>query len=165
MFPISPVVQGVVFYVAAFLLFCIVAWGLAQGTLMLLKKKQNYPYEVEIEAALKPFAIKAILFAYKQSELRIDGIGERLHGIDKKKIAMVIYNMIPDELPITVPIPNDGVVIVKIPLRMLKTWFTEEAFAALIEDVFAELQDFLEDKYVDFRGDLEDALSEIEAAG
>ena len=65
-----------------------------------LRIKQGYPYEDEIEAALLPFLYQAIMAAYKASESLMDIVGERLHGVDKARVARLVYQMLPDAVSI-----------------------------------------------------------------
>lgn len=58
--------------------------------------KQGYPREDMIEAALLPYLDTAIMAAYKGSEALMDAVGERLHGIDKARVARLVYQTLPD---------------------------------------------------------------------
>lgn len=63
-------------------------------------KRQGYPGEEQIEAALLPFMLEAICLAYRLSERALDETGERLHGVDKKRLADWLWNALPDEVVI-----------------------------------------------------------------
>ena len=58
-------------------------------------KKQNYPYEDEIEEIVLPFVYRGIFSAFKASEYFVDKFGNRLDGVDKKKLADSLYDLLP----------------------------------------------------------------------
>lgn len=123
----------------------------------LLTKKQGYPNEEQIEAALLPFVRYAIIAAYKVSEQQVDTLGDRLRGIDKKLVAMSIYNILPDE--VRIPLPGGGVL--KLPTVFIKQIVSEEDFSGMIEGVFGELEDFLESTQGEFGEAVEELLKEL----
>lgn len=94
---------------------------------LIFNEKQNYPYEDQIEEALKPYAIMAIFAAYRQSEYYIDTFGERLKGLDKSILASNVYHLISnlDHL--------DG-----IPIHLI----TEDMFQGVLNKVFSEFDGF-----------------------
>ncbi len=109
----------------------IVAVGAVAGTVPLYEwlkgTKQGYPHEAEIEAALLPWALKAIGFAYQCSEKLTDEFGKRLHGADKAAMARAFYERLPEVIVvrgITVPV---------------KAVCSEEQFAEMVQKVFDEL--------------------------
>ena len=61
-------------------------------------KRQGYPHEEEIEAILLPYILDAICLAYRLSERTADQVGERLHGVDKKRVADWLWKALPDEI-------------------------------------------------------------------
>ena len=87
-------------------------------------RRQGYPYEDEIEAALLPFVYQAIMAAYRASEYALDEFGRRLAGEDKAGLARAAYAMLPAVIVIR------GVAL---PIRNL---VTEAQFVSLVEDAF-----------------------------
>ena len=47
---------------------------------------------------LRPYLYLAMMAAYKASESLHDSIGERLHGADKKRLAEIAYDLLPDTI-------------------------------------------------------------------
>jgi len=90
---------------------------------ILKNQEQGYPHEAEIEAALLPYALKAIAIAYKMSEDAMDDIGERMRGLDKKAIADTLYELLPP-------------VIGGIPVGIIKTFVSREKFEELVQKAF-----------------------------
>jgi hypothetical protein len=121
-------------------------------------KVRGDPTEQEIEAALQPWIQKAIWFAYKQSERLLDAGQERLHGLDKRKLATLIYDTIPDQVIVgrrtsssqgmyasrgvraqgqftNISMPGGGVAV---PVDLVKRLVSRERFAELVDNAFAE---------------------------
>ena len=124
--------------------------GLAKLVQWLLSGEQGYPGEAEIEAALLPFVVQAIIGAYKVSEGAVDQFKERLRGVDKADIARRVYELLPDTI-------NIGKFVV--PTGWVKQVVPEERFAELIQSAFDEglgLFDELWELYRDQLGDLVD---------
>jgi hypothetical protein len=90
---------------------------------------QGYPFEAQIESLLLPLIYKGIIAAYKLSEKTIDDIGDRLYGVDKKKLADFAYDLLPEEIG-------------GIDIRIIKSIITRERFSQLTEDVFQEFLTF-----------------------
>ena len=74
-------------------------WGLP----WLASKRQGYPHEAELEAAVLPVLYHAICAAYKVSERAVDELGARMAGADKGAIARGLYEVLPDEVKRMVP--------------------------------------------------------------
>ena len=94
--------------------------------------RQGYPYEDEIEEALLPFLYQAIMAAYKASESLVDAVGERLHGVDKVRVARLVYWTLPD----TVSLAGIG--------WQWKKFIGEERFGCWLQarfDAFTDLWD------------------------
>ena len=102
---------------------------------MLLKKKTPFlpgrwgKLENVAEFLLEEWAYKAVLAAYRTSELAMDEWGERMKGWDKKVLADKIYSLIPDT-------------IAGIPTELLKKLVTQERFEVMVQMVFDEFVDF-----------------------
>jgi len=86
---------------------------------------QGYPLEVQIEAALLPLAFEGICAAYRVSEMSMDELGERLRGADKKRIADLLYDMLPDSVG-------------GFPLMVIKSMVSRERFGEIVEAAFAQ---------------------------
>lgn len=86
---------------------------------------QGYPLEVQIEAALLPLAFEGICAAYRVSEMSMDELGERLRGADKKRIADLLYDMLPDTIG-------------GFPLVVIKAMVSRERFGEIVEAAFAQ---------------------------
>jgi hypothetical protein len=61
---------------------------------------QGYPLENEVEAALLPYLYGAMMTAYRASERLMDSVSERLHGVDKSKLARRMYYLLPNSVSI-----------------------------------------------------------------
>lgn len=119
---------------------------------LLLTRKQGYPYEEEIEAALRPFIYRAIMLAYKTSEKLVDQNMARLHGLDKKALADWVYNALPNTLYIKgVPIP----------VGMLKQIISEEQFAGMVQHAFDDFEAWYAGVYANWGSEIENLLDEI----
>ncbi|NIV33103.1 MAG: hypothetical protein GWN58_27740 [Anaerolineae bacterium] len=105
----------------------------------LRRKEQGYPNEALIEAAVLPYIQRAILAAYKASEAVMDGTGERLHGLDKAKIAAAVYAAIPASVRL-----NLGGYQLDIPVGKLVTLAQFEVF---VERVFADFLEWYEGSF------------------
>lgn len=92
-------------------------------------EEQGYPLEAQIEAALLPLIFEGICSAYRMSEQAVDDIGERIRGLDKKKIADSIYRMLPDRLG-------------DFELTLVKNMITQERFETLVQDAFDRFDRF-----------------------
>lgn len=90
----------------------------------LREKRQGYPHEAEIEAAVLPLAYQAIMAAYKSSEYALDELGKRLQGADKAALARAAYGMLPAAIVVR------GIVV------PVKTVITEQQFSQMVEDAF-----------------------------
>ncbi len=97
------------------------AWALPK----LRNEVQGYPLEVQIEAALLPLAFEGICAAYRVSEMSMDELGERLRGADKKRIADLLYDMLPDTVG-------------GFPLVVIKAMVSRERFGEIVEAAFAQ---------------------------
>jgi hypothetical protein len=60
--------------------------------------RQGFPYEEELEEALLPYLYQSIMVAYKTSERLMDEVGVRLRGVDKAKIARMVYEHLPSDI-------------------------------------------------------------------
>jgi hypothetical protein len=97
-----------------------------------LVKKQGYPFEAEIEAALLPLIFNGICAAYRLSENCIKNVESKLQsmtGIEKKKIADSIYRMLPDKIG-------------KFDLILIKRVVTQERFETLVQNAFDNFDRF-----------------------
>lgn len=119
--------------VIALLIFLVI--GLAviaaagAGMPWLLKHKQGYPFEAQIEAALTEYAVTAIAVGYRMSEKTMDEIGHRLAGIDKMGFAYAVYDMLPAEVG-------------GIPTAVVKALVSKERFGQLVQDAFNQFDLF-----------------------
>jgi hypothetical protein len=98
--------------------------------LILAKEKQGYPGEAEIEAALFPYIVGGVVAAYKLSERKLDELGKRLEGIDKKALADATYALLPDTIMV-----GD----VAVPVNVVKYVVTKERWRELVQDGFDRL--------------------------
>jgi len=89
----------------------------------LKNEEQGYPLEVQVEAMLLPLVFQGICTAYKVSELAVDEMGARLEGVDKAKIANMLYDLLPESVG-------------GFPLEIVKTVVSRERFAELVQDAF-----------------------------
>ena len=121
---------------AVLIAFAVILIGLILGIKVyefLRKEKQGYPYEDEIEDMILPLIYQAIFVGFKTSEEMLDRFGETLCGADKKRIAVLIYNLIPD------------VILVRgIPIEVKKL-ISEEQFSIFIQKVYDEMIAFFMD--------------------
>jgi hypothetical protein len=101
----------------------------------LLASEQGYPGEAQIEEALRKYAGFAIIAAYKLSEVAVDEFKLRLEGLDKKQIADHLYDMLPDHITI-------GKFVV--PISWVKRFVSKERFAEIVQSVFDEAMDGVE---------------------
>lgn len=90
---------------------------------------QGYPLEAIIEPLLLPIIYEAICAAYRMSEQAMDGIGDRIQGLDKKAIADSVYAMLPDE-------------IAGYDLTVIKAIISQERFEQLVQDAFDRFDRF-----------------------
>ena len=134
--------------------------GLVTGAALLYswfkRKEQGYPNEAIIEAAILPYIQKAILAAYKASEAVMDETGERLHGIDKARLAGLVYAMLPAYLSI-----NVGGYEVRIPIKQM---FPQERFEDLVEKVFNDFLVWYGEKFDEWGDLIQDELDAVVAA-
>ena len=122
------------------LLGALAGLGLAIGLWIypeLKNRKQGYAYEEDLEAALLPFLFNAIASAYKISEHTIDEMGERLAGVDKRKFAIVAYDLLPTRVG-------------RFPVTWVKTLISREHFADLVQVAFDQFLFFYEERHEDF---------------
>lgn len=84
------------------------------------------------EEFLKPFVFQAIISAYKLSEQALDETGKRIEGLDKKEVAKLVYDMLPDE-------------IAGIPVQQIKLFIGQAGFERMIQSLFDETMDLMKD--------------------
>ncbi len=101
-------------------------------------KKQNYPYEDEIEEIVLPFVYRGIFSAFKASEYFVDKFGNRLDGVDKKKLADSLYDLLPFSICVK------GVTI---PVKKL---VDEEKFSSLVQSKYDEFLNFYKENELNF---------------
>jgi hypothetical protein len=101
-----------------------------QATTWLLTKKQDYPGEQVIEAALRPYAYAAIVTAFKLGEVARDDLARRLEGLDKKALADAVYALLPDAILVSGKL---------VPIGAIKSVITKEQWEALVQNAFDEL--------------------------
>lgn len=126
--------------------------GLALLVRWVLREKQGYPREEEIEAALRPYVYQAIMLAYKTSERLVDQNMERLRGLDKKALADWAYNALPETI---------FVKGVPIPIGLLKRLVTQEDFARMVQDIFDGFEAWYTGVYAKWGKEIEQLLEEI----
>ena len=114
-----------------------------------LRKPQGYPYESLIESAILPYVMHAILFAYRESERNMDAVGERLEGIDKRRIAGRIYDLLPDYLPV------GGYAV---DIRFIKSIVSRELFERLVDRAFENFLHWYEKVYARYEEMLRDEM-------
>ena len=100
-------------------------------------KKQGYPMEAEIEAALLPIIFQGICAAYRLGERAVDEGYDRLRGADKKAIADSIYAMLPDKVG-------------DFDLTLVKRIIPKERFEELVQDVFDRFDRFYKEHKAHF---------------
>lgn len=105
----------------------------------LRNKKQGYPNETLIEAAVLPYIYNAIMAAYKASEAVMDATGDRLQGLDKAKIAAAIYAVVPESLELNVFGRS-----VHVPVKQM---VPPEKFEALIQRAFDEFTSWYQETF------------------
>ncbi len=93
---------------------------------VLRRKKQGYYLEDEIEAALLPVVYQAICAAFKLSEASAQKGGELLDGLEKKEVANMLYDVLPERIG-------------SIPVGQIKKLVSKEQFATFVERAY---QDF-----------------------
>ncbi len=86
----------------------------------LKNEKQGCYLEDEIEAALLPIAYQAICAAFKISEASARKGGELLDGLEKKEMANMLYDVLPDSIG-------------GIPVGEIKKLVSKEQFAEFVE--------------------------------
>jgi uncharacterized membrane protein YwzB len=106
--------------------FGITYWSIRQN------KADKKLSKSKVETILKPYVFQAIIVAYKISEKAFDDLENRLAGVDKKQIADSVYDMLPSEI--------NGV-----PVVYLKAWISKEEFSLLIENLFLDTLEFMQD--------------------
>jgi len=119
------------------------AWALPR----LKNETQGYPYEARIEAALVPVIFSGICAAYRVSEWAVDELGERLTGLDKKRIADHLYSLLPDE-------------IAGFDIAVIKRAVPPERFEELVQDVF----DRFDRHFIQFADRYEELFEEWKAS-
>lgn len=107
----------------------VVIIAIGAGTPWLLKNRQGYPFEAQIETALTEYAVTAIAVGYRMSEKTMDELGHRLAGVDKKAFAYAIYDMLPPEIG-------------GIPIVVVKAIVTRERFGQLVQNAFYQFEIF-----------------------
>lgn len=107
-----------------------------------LKSRIGKPDRSKVEEAIMPYVYKAIMAAYKTSEVAMDQLGERMKGADKEILADTVYHMLPDCLYI------QGT---KIPV---KTFITEEQFKGMIKKAFMDFIGFYERNRSEFEEEM-----------
>jgi len=122
--------------VSTILSFVIIIAGISLYRL-LNKEDNGYIYEDEIEAALLPIIYQAIGAAYKTSEKAIDEIQERLDGVDKKKIADAVYEILPDYVG-------------PFPLAIVKAIVSQSKFEVLVDLAFNGIDNLIEKNQTHF---------------
>jgi hypothetical protein len=132
-----------------------VAVGLVLFAKWLLTKEQGYPNELAIEAALKPYLLQAIALAYKGSEQVMDEVGHRLHEFNKKALADLAYDLLPDD----VLVPVGGGAVVALPVGIVKQLVSREKWSQLVQDAFDTFVTWYEGVHEDV-GDLLDVYIE-----
>jgi hypothetical protein len=75
---------------------------------------------------IRQFITSAIIQAYKLSDAVFDATDERLHSVQKREVALVVYDLLPDTFTIL------GFSF------SWKKWMTREAFAAKISELYDE---------------------------
>ena len=120
--------------------------GLVSLWLWLRDNKQGYPNEEAIEEALAPLFHYAIMAAYKASEFVIDSTQRRLIGLDKRMLALTVYDAIPSVVMVgKVPVP----------VSVIKEMIPRDRFAELVQGAFDKFIAFYEDAEDRFRDQLE----------
>ncbi len=109
----------------------------------LQSKRQGYPLEAQIEAALLPIIFQGICAAYRLGERAVDEGYERLRGADKKLIADSIYAMLPDKIG-------------NFDLTLVKSVVTRERFEQLVQNVF----DMFDRFYVEHKAHFDELFEE-----
>ena len=108
------------------------ALGLVTGYFLypwLKDKRQGYPNEAEIEAALLPWLYEAICSAFETSELAVDELGKRMHDLDKKAVADIVYDLLPDRIG-------------GLSTTVIKTIIPRERFRVLVQDAYDHFSAF-----------------------
>jgi hypothetical protein len=105
----------------------VVAYGGARLLPWLVREKQGYPGEAEIEAALFPYIVSGLIAAYKLSEKKMDELSERLGGMDKKALADATYALLPDVIMV-----GD----IALPISTVKYVVTQERWCELVQNAF-----------------------------
>lgn len=95
----------------------------------LVREKQGYPLEAQIEAALLPHVFNAIAIAYRTSERAMDELRVRLKGGDKAAIAREVYRLLPDQIG-------------GFDITLVKNLIPLERFADLVQDAFDRFDRF-----------------------
>jgi hypothetical protein len=95
----------------------------------IVKEKQGFPLEAEIESLLLPYIFDAIAIAYRTSERAMDDLRVRLKGTDKAAIAKEVYRILPDQIG-----QHD--------LSLVKTLITPDRFTQLVQDAFDRFDRF-----------------------
>ncbi len=109
----------------------------------LQSKRQGYPLEAQIEAALLPIIFQGICAAYRLGERAVDEGYERIRGADKKLIADSIYAMLPDRIG-------------NFDLTLVKSVITRERFEQLVQNAF----DMFDRFYVEHKAHFDELFEE-----
>lgn len=109
----------------------------------LQSRRQGYPLEAQIEAALLPIIFEGICAAYRLGEKAVDEGYDRIRGADKKAIADSIYAMLPDKVG-------------DFDLSLVKSVITRERFEELVQDVFDRFDRF----YVEHKSHFDELFEE-----
>jgi len=75
---------------------------------------------------IRQFIVSAIIQAYKLSDVVFDSVGDRLHSVQKREVALTVYDILPDTFTIL------GFSF------SWKKWMTREAFADIISELYDE---------------------------
>ncbi len=118
-------------------LVALLAWAYPK----LKNEKQGYYLEDEIEEALLPIAYQAICAAFKISEASARKGGQLLDGLEKKELANMLYEVLPESI--------GGV-----PVGQIKKLVSKEQFAEFVEGAY---QDF-DERYHSWLGQLDTAF-------
>lgn len=122
------------------------AGGVALGVWALPRlrnEEQGYPLEVQIEQALLPLAFQGICTAYRLSEWAMDRLETRWSGVDKKRVADALYDLMPDN-------------VAGFPLEIIKAFVTRERFSEIVQAAFARF----DRDFVAFQGLYEQTFNE-----
>lgn len=114
-----------------------VLFGLGIWLYPRLNSQKGTPQDEAIKAFLMPLIFDGICAAYRVSEMGVDVAGQRLRGLDKKKIADSVYSLLPAKIG-------------SFDIAVVKQVVTQQQFEQLVQNAFEQFDSFYADHHNHF---------------